>query len=153
MKSGLLALSLCLLTWQISLPDALAAGPEPALVLVSSATSNIDPLSADEVRKLYLGDAVLSNGHPIKPLRNHSDGYVQALFMQRVIQMSAPAYERRILSRIFREGGSRPLIITGLHKLINALQSDPYAVSYMYSDEASAHPELKILSVLWDEQN
>ena len=149
MKSGLLTLSICLLSWQASMPVALAAGPD--LVLVSSSKSTIGPLPEDEVRKLYLGITILADGQPIKPLRNHSDSYVQQVFMRKVMFMSTQAYERQILSQVFRMGGNRPPIFTGVHKLISALKADPSTVTYMYSDEASAHPDLRILGILWED--
>ncbi|MDO8412478.1 MAG: hypothetical protein Q7S51_01665 [Gallionellaceae bacterium] len=150
-KRSLLILACCWLWWQVPISIALSVGPD--LVLVASNTSTIAPLTADEVRKLYLGIPIFNNGQTIKPLLNHSDGYLKEVFMQKVMFMSTPAYERQILSRVFRMGGNRPPVYTGLHTLLSALKDDPSTLSYMYSDEASAHPELKIVSTLWEEQD
>lgn len=149
-KRGLLILSWCLLG-QLSVPFALAAGPD--LVLVTSKTSTIGLLTTDEVRKLYLGIPMFNEGQTIKPLLNYSDGYLQEVFMQKVMFMSTPAYQRQTLSRVFRIGGNRPPIYIGLHPLLNALKADSKTLTYMYSDEANAHPELKIISTLWKAQD
>lgn len=151
MKRGVQILALCWLWWQAPISVAFSVGLD--LVLVTSSTSTITSLTPEQVRKLYLGIPLFSNGQTIKPLLNHSDGYLQEVFMQKVMFMSTPAYERQILSRVFRMGGNRPPAYTGLHKLLNALKSDPSTLTYMYSDEASAHPELKILGTLWDGQD
>lgn len=149
-KWGLLILLWCLLG-QLAVSRAVAA--EPDLVLVTSNLSTIGPLTTEEVRKLYLGVSMFHEGQTIKPLLNYSDSYVQEVFMQKVMFMSTPAYQRQILSRVFRMGGNRPPAYTGLHMLLDALKADSSTLTYMYSDEASAHPELKIISTLWEAQD
>lgn len=151
MMRSLLALSFCLLWSQAALPAGLIKKPD--MVLVASIKSTAGPLSVEEVRKLYLGATLLDNGQIIRPLLNYSDGYLQELFMQKVMLMSTPHYEHHILSRVFRMGGNRPKVHTGLHKLVGALKADPNTVTYMYSDEAGAHPDLKVLSILWKDQD
>ena len=149
MMRGLLTLSLCLLWSQATFPAGQITRPD--MVLVTSIKSTVGSLTVAEVRKLYLGMTLLDNGQIIKPLLNYSDGYLQELFMQKVMLMSTTTYERHILSRVFRTGGNRPLVHTGIHKLVGALQADPSTVTYMYIDEAGAHPGLKILCILWKE--
>lgn len=149
MMRNLLTLLFCLLWSQAALPAGKIKAPN--MVLVASIKSSANPLSVEEVRKLYLGATLLDNGHTIKPLLNYSDGYLQELFMQKVMLMSTKTYEHHILSRVFRMGGNRPKVYTGLHKLVGALNADPNTVTFMYSDEAGAHPGLKVISILWKE--
>lgn len=151
MSRWLLILPL-LLCWQASTPAA-SATEEPYLVLVASAKSNLPALSANEVQNLYMGDPLFSDGKAIKPLLNYSDSYTQETFMFKVMQMSTQAYERRILARVFRVGGNRPPVHAGLTRLISALKADPMTISYMFSDEANAQPDLKIISTLWKNED
>lgn len=150
MKGWLLALALCLLCWQSAVHAAFAT--EPRLVLVASARSAIAQLPAAEVRKLYLGIPLFADEQTIKPLRNNSNDYLQEVFMQKVMYMSTPAYERQIISRVFRTGGTHPPVYTNLHELVDMLQTDPSTVSYMSRDDAHNHPELKIISDLSGKQ-
>ena len=150
-KRGLLLLSWCLL-WQLSESVALAADHDLVLV-VSSASSIVNPLKAAEVRKIYLGISMFNEGQPIKPLLNYSDNYLQEVFMQKVMFLSTPAYERQILSRVFRMGGTRPPVYAEIKNLLGALKDDPDTITYMYRDEATAHPELKIVNTLWEQQD
>ena len=147
MKRWLLTLSFLLPCWQLAIPAAGAA--EPYLVLVASVQSTVPALSAIETNHLYMSVPLFNDGKAITPLLNYSDSFTQETFMFKVMHMSKQAYERLILARIFRMGGNRPAIYSSLTKLIGALKSNPSAVTYMYSDEASAHPDLKIISVLW----
>ena len=126
---------------------------EPHLVLVASSKSTVGQMTPEKIRNLYLGTAILINGQSVKPLLNYSDGYSQEMFMQKVMLMSTHAYEYRIISHVFRKGGNRPPVYTGVHKLINALKTNQNAVTYMYSDEAGAHPDLKIINILWEDKD
>ncbi|MES1983049.1 MAG: hypothetical protein V4443_11325 [Pseudomonadota bacterium] len=148
MRSCKTALILCLLIWQLT---ATGWAAELKLVLVASKRSPIAQLSPNEVRKLYLGIPLFVDGQTIKPLGNSSDQYLQEVFMQKIIFMSTQAYERQILSRVFRVGGTRPPIYNDLDKLVAALQDDPSTVSYMSDIEAINHG-LKIINELWEKE-
>ncbi len=150
-KRGLLLLSWFLL-WQLSASMAQAADHDLVLV-ISSASSMVNPLKAAEVRKIYLGISMFNEGQLIKPLLNYSDNYLQEVFMQKAMFLSTPAYERQILSRVFRMGGTRPAVYTEIKNLLSALKDDPDTITYMYRDEASTHPELKIVNTLWEQKD
>lgn len=129
-----------------ALPCSLHANTaEQSLVLVANAHSVIQQLSPGEARKLYLGMPMIVGRQRIHPLRNNTDPMVQEMFMQRVMFMSTPAYERQLLSRVFRMGGTRPLAFTEPRELLNALESDPGAVTYLPRDLAATMPGLKIV--------
>jgi hypothetical protein len=117
---------------------------EQSLVLVVNAHSSIQRLSPGEARRLYLGIPLIVDSQRVHPLRNNTDPMVQEMFMQRVMFMSTPAYERQILSRVFRMGGRRPLAYTELLELLKALERDPGAVTYLPRDLAT-RPGLKIV--------
>jgi hypothetical protein len=119
-----------------------------SLVLVANAHSAIQKLSPEETRKLYLGMPMLVDSQRVHPLRNNSDPTVQEMFMQKVMFMSTPAYERQILSRVFRMGGTRPMAYDELRELLKALEKDPTAVTYLPRDVAAARPGLKIVGEL-----
>lgn len=115
-----------------------AHAAEPQLVLVTSAQSSIPQLTSDQARKLYLGMPMVVDGKLIHPLRNNTDTTVQEMFMQKIMFMSTQAYERQILGRVFRTGGSRPPVYTDMRELLKALESDRNAVTYMPRDTAMA---------------
>lgn len=141
MKRLFLIIFICL-TW----PGMLYAhAAEPRLVLVTNAQSPISQLTPDEARKLYLGMPIVVDGKVMHPLRNNTDATVQEMFMQKVMFMSTPAYERQILARVFRTGGTRPPVFTEMRDLLKALESDRNAVTYMPRDAATATSGVKIV--------
>lgn len=129
----------------LGMGPAWAWSAAPPLVLVASGQSPITRLTASEVRKLYLGLPLLVEGQTVKPLRNASDPLLTEMFMQRVMFMSSEAYERQILTRVFRAGGSRPPIYRQHQELLLALSRNPMAVTYMLRDQAAAIPALRIV--------
>lgn len=141
MRSLLLTIFFCL-AWQGSLH---AHAAEPHLVLVANAQSPISQLTPTEARKLYLGMAMVADGKLIHPLRNSTDATVQEMFMQKVMFMSTQAYERQILSRVFRAGGARPPVFTEVRDLLKALESDRNAVTYLPRDTALATTGIRIV--------
>lgn len=130
--------------WQAATP----AAAEPQLVVVAGAHSKIDSLSAVEVRRLYLGIPVSSHDHEVVPLRNNAETSLQEVFLQRVVFMSAQAYERHMVAKVFRAGGTRIRECTTLSELIETLANDPWAVTYMSPSVAASLPRLRIVARL-----
>lgn len=129
----------------IAAPLHAAHASEPDLVLVASARSPIVSLTHAETRKLYLGVPLLVEQQRIHPLRNNTNAVVQEIFMQKVLFMSTPTYERQVLSRVFRMGGIRPAEYANLRELLAALEADPGAVTYVLRAFADTQPGLKII--------
>lgn len=147
MEHGLAMTRLILILLMVltATPPLYASAGDRRLVLVAGAQSLVPALSADEVRKLYLGMPMMVAGYPIHPLRNNADETVQEMFMQKVMFMSTPAYERQILGRVFRAGGNRPQVYTETQDLVKELENDRTAISYLPKDVALATPGLKIV--------
>lgn len=121
------------------------------LVLVAGSQSTAVALSPEEVRKLYLGVAIIKDGKTFLPLRNRIDTMAYEVFMQKVMYMSGPAYERAMMIRVVRTASSRPPEYTAEKDLLQALAATPNAVTYMWADQAEA-AGLKTVAELWREK-
>ena len=121
---------------------------EQRLVLVASANSPAAKLSPAEVRRLYLGVPVVQDGHEIVPLCNSVEPIIHEVFLQRVLFMSARAYERQGSARIYRTGGNRIRDFASFKQLLDALANDPWSVTYMSLESASGMPSIKIVADL-----
>lgn len=139
----------------ICLPGVGAAWAEGMrkMVLVVGRGSDVGRLSPSDTRKLFLGVPVAAapSGDPLHPLRNASDPVLEEAFLQKVIFMSRDAYERALLIRAMRGGGSRLARFDSETALVDALLADRFAVTYMWADRAAAHPDLKSVAELWQE--
>ncbi|MCR4346661.1 MAG: hypothetical protein NUV55_05605 [Sulfuricaulis sp.] len=144
-----LMLSAVLIASTFALPLPATEGRK--LVLVASHQSDAAALSPEEVRKLYLGVAVTKDGKTFLPLCNHTNTVVYEVFMQKVMYMSGPAYERAMMTRVVRTMSSRPPEYSAEKELFRALATNPNAVTYMWADKAEA-AGLKVVAELWREK-
>jgi len=124
---------------------------ERQVVLVASATSPLHDLDSLELRKIYLGFPVRHEGHTVSGLRNTGDEDLNRIFLQSVVAMSEKSYLRRLLSLPLRKGIPRPSEYARPRRLLDALLSNPYSVTYMWKDTAALSPDVKTLRVLWQE--
>jgi len=120
---------------------------EQRIAIVTGARSGIMSISAKEVRRVYLGASVVLNGIEIKPLLNQSDKLAGEVFLQKVLFMSADAYERQLISRSF-QGGSRPKVFENITDLLAALRNDDAAITFMLHETAINIPGIRIIGDL-----
>ncbi len=142
-------LFLCLFFVGIQLP---LAGTERQLVIVNSIDSPVTSISFNEFRKLFLGVPIIKKNLKLKPLLNYSDSELENIFLQKIVFMSKRNYERRLLSRVFRQGGERPTEYDNFYELISALNKTDNALSYVWSDQIRENDHIKIIGVLWSGQ-
>lgn len=120
---------------------------EQRIVIVASAESGIKAISAQEVRRAYLGATIVLDGVELKPLLNQTDKLAGEVFLQKVLFMSAEAYERQLLARAFR-GGSSPKAYQNLTALLAALQNDNATITFMLYGTAMTTPGIRIIGNL-----
>jgi hypothetical protein len=125
-------------------------GAQDRVVLVAAADSPIEALSSFEVRKLYLGISVFKNDRLVRAIRNASDPRLEDIFLQSIVGQSEQRYERRLLTNVFKFGTARPEEFSESSALIEALVTNPYAVSYILVGDEIPNG-LKELRVLWQE--
>jgi ABC-type phosphate transport system substrate-binding protein len=138
-----------LLTLLVALLIVSPGHADHALVLVTHVDSPIENLSNLELRKIYLGIAIRVDGEAIRAIRNLSDEQLDRIFLQNIVAMSERSYERRLLSFTMKYGRPRPDEIHDTNTLVERLSANPYAISYMWSTDADAEKELKILGTIW----
>lgn len=125
------------------------AGEDSGLVQVAATSSPISSLTPMEIRKAYLGVAIIVNGETIQPLRNTGDPTLEEAFLQKVLFMSRESYDRLLLTKVMHGGGVRPAKYDTEAQLLIALSSNRAAITYMWSEKASAKPGIKVISELW----
>lgn len=128
----------------VLLATAMVHAQEQRIVIVASAESGIKAISAKEVRRAYLGASIVLDGVEIKPLRNQTDRLAEEVFLQKVLFMSAEAYERQLLARAFR-GESRPKGYENPTDLLDGLQNDNAAITFMLYGTAVTTPGIRII--------
>jgi hypothetical protein len=126
------------------------AGPD-TVVLVVPADSKVIDLDSITVRKLFLGLPVLINGSPLHPLRNRSDARFDSIFLQQIAAMSQSAYDRQTLIGVNRQRSMRPVELTTSARVLDALYSDPNAITFMWLRDVEHNPKIRVIRILWSD--
>ena len=134
---------------QILAASVVFAEKERELVLVALKTSPIQSITSRDIRRIYLGVSVQVNAVTVEPIRNTSDSLLYQMFLQKVVYLSARDYERQLISRAFRKGGSRPVELNEKNKIVSILRENPGTVTFMWADSVSSYPDLKVVKSLW----
>ena len=129
-------------------PSAVAAD---RLVLIVSANSSVAALNSPEIQKLFLGLTVMTNDDVLRPLRNESEEIIRQIFFQSIVSMSESAYERRVLALTLQQGRTAPPLYRNTKMLLEAVATDPAAVSYAWAADVAKDPRIKTLRILWHE--
>ena len=151
MKKYILWVAIGLLTF-LSANGNVRSADARKLVLVTAETSNVPALSPEQVRRLYLGAAVNGDSRTVVPLRNNSDSLLREVFLQKVVYLSEPIYERALIARMVAGKGARPPVYDDQKDLLAALRATPNAVTYLWEDTATATKGIRIVSELWVEE-
>lgn len=131
----------------VQLATPMAYADEQRIAIIVNAESNITTISAKQARRAYLGASIVLSGIEIKPLLNQTDTLATEVFLQRILFMSADAYERQLISRSF-QGGSRPKAYENLSALLTALHNDNAAITFMLYETAAEIPGIRIIGKL-----
>jgi hypothetical protein len=122
-----------------------------AVVLVTSRDSPIQSISSLDIRKVYLGISVTTDGNTIRALRRRDDERLNQIFLQSVIAMSERSYERRLVSLMLKFGTPRPVEVDSSDELLESLVTIPSSIAYMWKSDAEADSRVRIIGVLWQE--
>jgi hypothetical protein len=136
-----------LLAVYVLLSTPMARAEEQRIAIVVNAESVIKAISAKQVRRAYLGASIVLNGIEVRPLLNQSDQLAVEVFLQRILFMSAEAYERQLIAHSF-QGGSRPRAYENMTALLTALHNDNAAITFMLYDTAIKTTGIRIIGKL-----
>ena len=120
------------------------------LVLIGTTAGPWQPLSAFELRKMYMGLPVSRDGTPLTPLRNSQSQEITQLFHNVIVGMHANAYKRKLLRNQMNYAIVPPHVEPDFEKLSAILRSNPYAVSFTWrSTLGQKSQDIKVLQVIW----
>jgi len=119
------------------------------VVLIASADGPVTKLDPIEVRKVFLGLPVVRFSRPLHPILNASNEELEQVFLQDIVAMSQPAYDRHVLGLVLRQGKPRPPQLGSRDAVLSAIYRDPYAVSYVWLSDVVGNPRIRVLRVLW----
>lgn len=129
----------------------LAAGSADArdLVLVVRGDSPVTEMDSLTVRKLFMGFTVTAGNQQLHAIRLGGDAALESAFLQSVVGMSAPQYERRLLRMAVKQGRAAPSMLDSPTEVVGALREDTRAVGCLWADQVVGRSDLRIVRLLW----
>ncbi len=119
------------------------------LLLITDKSNKIQPLSKDEMRRLFLGMPVYRNGNKLKAAINRSDEMCYQIFLQYILGMSHKRYVHTMVSSLYRNGIKTPPIFTSPEKIIEHIHTEPYSVTYIFKHNLSKFNNLNVVQEIW----
>jgi len=126
-----------------------AAGRGDRVVLIVNAAGPAAALDAIDIKRLFLGIPVQRGDITLHALRNDSDEQLKLVFLQYVVSMSEPAYQRRLLMLALEQGRRMPPVFTDNAQLLASVGANSGAVSYAWESQALRNPRVRIIRELW----
>ncbi len=121
------------------------------VVLIVNAASPVTMLDAIDIKRLFLGIPVERGEVTLHALLNNSDEQLKMVFLQYVVSMSEPTYQRRLLMLTLEQGRRMPAAFTDNAQLLAAIGANTGAVSYAWESAALRNPRVRIIRELWHE--
>lgn len=115
------------------------------LLVVASQSSPVNALSRKMVRRLFLGVSYQTDIGRLKPVRNVSDSMLQEVFLQKILFMSKNTYRHILARRLVRLREAGPVAYRKTDRLIQALNTNPRLVSYIWHTQLPTDGRLKVL--------
>ena len=128
---------------------AVATASEKNMVLVVATGAGHLELNRSEIRQLFFAGAIIKDGTRLEAVINDSTPLLYEVFLQKIVFMSARAYERKLISRVFRRGGRRVVLASSLESLEKDLVANPGWVSFMWEEHARTLPGITVIGQLW----
>ncbi len=122
-----------------------AMAKECPLLVVASQSSPVNVLSRKMVRRLFLGVSYQTETGPLKPVRNVSDTMLQEVFLQKILFMSKNTYRHILANRLVRLREAGPAKYRKTDSLIQALNTNPRLISYIWHTQLPRDGHLKTL--------
>ena len=134
---------------QLITPFSAAFAQPRELVIVTSTKNAIAPIERNDLRRLFLGLKPKRAPENITPINNRSEDLMYEVFLQKIIHMSAGAYERHLLSEVFTHGTQRIKTADEFNKLLKELQYNENSISFVWAEDLKASAEIQVVQSIW----
>ena len=118
------------------------------LVLVSAVNSPMRALPLSEVRRSFLGAVHSGSANQVVPIRNLANPEAHLMFVDQVLTISAPEYDRRLAMRSLQSGLGQLNAIRDTREIERVLLEFPNGATYMFASDAAKLKSLHVVQEL-----
>jgi hypothetical protein len=124
---------------------ASTAHADTKLVVVVAKGSKLTSISRSDLKRLFLGDPVTSDGKPLVPFNSEVNTPARSGFDSTVLSMSPSQVGRFWVDRKVRGQSGAPRSLPSMAHVVKVVQKFPNAVSYVPADQLN--PALQPVSI------
>ncbi len=126
-----------------------AASGEAKVALITASGSNIDAISARDIRRLYLGLKSTDNESVRNPVLNLQSDELYDEFLKNIMRMTEGSYKRKLVKAIFRQGREEIVEISSLKELNDHLLENKGDVSFVEITAIENMKNIEVVQILW----
>ena len=119
------------------------------VVLIAAKGSGIESISNRDIRRVFLGLKSADSEHVNKPVINLYNTGLYEEFLKNVMHMTAGAYKRKIVKRIFRNGTEEIKEVEMLSELNSYLTNNVGDISFVEVSDVEKMHDIEVVKVLW----
>lgn len=125
----------------------LLAAPVEArdIAIIVNQDLNLETLSMDDVKKIYLGGMQFIEEKRPKPIDQNENEEIRKVFLQEVLQMSKSDYTKYWLHLVFQGGSNVPILKENSTAVIQTVRQLKEGIGYIWADEALEVQGIKIV--------
>lgn len=119
------------------------------VVLIAAKGSGIEAISNRDIRRVFLGLKSADSEQVNKPVINLYNRELYEEFLKNVMHMTAGAYKRKIVKRIFRNGAEEIKEVDMLDELNSYLANNVGDISFADIEDVNKMHDIEVVKVLW----
>ena len=131
------------------LPTANAETGEGKVALIAAKGSGIEEMSIRNVRRVYLGLKSVDSVAVKNPVLNVQSRVLYDEFLKNTMHMTEGSYKRKLVKRMFRQGGEKIEEVSSLKELNDHLLEHVGDISFIEVSFIDSMESIEVIQILW----
>jgi len=131
------------------LPTANAETGEGKVALIAAKGSGIEEMSIRNVRRVYLGLKSVDSVAVKNPVLNVQSRVLYDEFLKNTMHMTEGSYKRKLVKRMFRQGGEKIEEVSSLKELNDHLLEHVGDISFIEVSFIDSMENIEVIQILW----
>ena len=119
------------------------------VVLITAKGSGIQEMAMRDIRRVYLGLKSVDSVRVKTPVLNVQSRHLYDEFLKNTMHMTEGSYKRKLVKRMFRQGGSEIEEMSTLETLNQYLLDHAGSISFVGESAVSHMQDVEVIQILW----
>lgn len=117
--------------------------------MIAARGSGVEAMSIRDVRRLYLGLKSVDSVSVKKPVLNVRSKVLYDDFLKNTMHMTEGSYKRKLVKRLFRQGGETIPEMSSLEELNVHLLENIGDISFIEVNSLEGMDDIEVIQILW----